>query len=162
GLGAAGGVGGGVQATGQAPSVGTAAGGGIATKTSTLRFYSRDGQVSESGFLEDVHIISYARTNSLIVAAPEKTMQVGAKMSDSLDTVTSVASYIKVSPLKNADAVLTGLLLQQIFTGQSRTGLTPAATAGGIGLGGTAAAGQARPLITLTGDVSPGATLLDL
>jgi type II secretory pathway component GspD/PulD (secretin) len=156
------------------PSVGTASGGGISTKTNALRFFStRDNQVVETGFLEDVHIVPNARTNALLVTAKPDTMRLIEKLIENLDTVSAARAYINIFTLKTADAVLTAQLLQQLFTGQNRTTATPGGAGGGAGgaggagggLGGAnAAAGQvnARPLLTVTDLVSPGATLIDL
>jgi type II secretory pathway component GspD/PulD (secretin) len=144
--------------------VGSSTGGGLATKTNALRFYSnRDGQVVETGFLEDVHIIPNTRTNALLVAAKPETMKLIEKLIDNLDTVAAARSYINIFTLKNADAMLTALALQQLFTGQSRTTLTPTGNAGAAGTPAAAAGTQgARPLLTVFGDVSPGAQLIDL
>ena len=84
-----GGLGGGGLGGGQggASSVGGTAGGGVVTKTNGIRFFSgRDGQVVEGGVLEDVHLIPNTRTNSIIVAAPTKTMELIEKMIENLDT----------------------------------------------------------------------------
>jgi type II secretion system protein D len=152
------------------PTVGASAGGGVSTKTNALRFFSsRDGQAVESGFLEDVHVIPNVRTNALVVTAPERTMKLIERLIDSLDTVAAAASFINVFQLQRADAALTAQLLAQLFSQQNRTGLTPGAAGGqqlggqfGQQPGGQAQAGQVRPLLTLTGDVSPGATLIGL
>ena len=149
-------------------NAGSSTGGGLSTKTSALRFFSsRDNQVVETGFLEDVHIIPNTRTNALLVAAKPETMKLIEKLIENLDTVAAARSYINIFQLKTADATLTSLMLQQLFTGQNRTTLTPGA--GGGGGGGAAgqatagtAQGAARPLLTVFGDVSPGAQLIDL
>ena len=156
---------GGVNLTPTIANLGSASGGGLATKTSALRFYStRDGQVVETGFLEDVHIIPNTRTNALLVAAKPETMKLIEKLIENLDTVAAARSYINIFQLKTADATLTSLLLQQLFTGQNRTTLTPGAGGGGAAGQATAgtAQGSARPLLTVFGDVSPGAQLIDL
>lgn len=146
-------------------NAGSSAGGGLSTKTNALRFYSsRDGQVVETGFLEDVHIIPNTRTNALLVAAKPETMKLIEKLIENLDTVAAARSYINIFQLKTADATLTSLMLQQLFTGQNRTTLTPGAGGGGAAGQATAgtAQGAARPLLTVFGDVSPGAQLIDL
>jgi type II secretory pathway component GspD/PulD (secretin) len=171
--GTGGGIGGGVgglqsgfsqlggNTTGQATTVGAAAAGGTSTKTNTLRFFSnRDGAVVESGFLEDTHVISDPRLNALVVAAPAQTMRLIEKLIDNLDSVSSARAFINVFTMQKADATLTALMLQQLFTGTGRTGLTPGTgTTGGAGaLGQT----QARPVLTTTQDITPGAALVDL
>src|SRR5262249_5809390 len=77
-LGALGGAGG-LGAAGGRPAgttTTTGVGGTITTKSTSLRFLStrERGKVFESGPLEDVYIISDARTNSLILLATDKTM----------------------------------------------------------------------------------------
>jgi type II secretory pathway component GspD/PulD (secretin) len=158
-------AGGTVSTTAVVPTVGTSAGGGLSTKTSTLRFYYRDGQVIESGYLADVHIIPNNRTNALLVTAPSETIKLIDKLIENLDVVAAASSYVNIYPLRKADATLTAILLGQMFTGANRTSLTPTGTGGTGGTtGGTlGAAGTTgiRPLLTL-GNPADGATLIDL
>jgi len=157
---------GGVNLSPTIAQVGSSTGGGLATKSSALRFFSaRDGQVVETGFLEDVHIIPNTRTNALLVAAKPETMKLIEKLIDNLDTVAAARSYINIFQMKKADAALTALMIQQLFSGSNRTTLTPGGGAQGQGLNqGAQGANQtaARPLLTVFGDVSPGASLIDL
>ena len=149
--------------TATVPTLGTAASGGLSTKTNTLRFFSaKDGQVVESGLLADVHIVPNNRLNALVVAAPEQTMKLIEKLIENMDTVAAAASYVNVFFLKNADANNTANLIQQLFTG-SRTATGGAGGAFGGAAAGGAAANQAgtRPLLTVTSP-SDGATLVDL
>jgi type II secretory pathway component GspD/PulD (secretin) len=165
-----GGLGGG--ATGAAPTVGQAAGGGVSTKTTTLKFYTSNGkEVFESGLLADVHIIPNTRLNALVVAAPEPTMKLISKLIDDMDTVAAARAYINIFKLEKADAVLLAQMLTQLFTGTGRTGLTPTGGGafggpggGGLGAAGTSAlATQSRPLLTPPGaEPGIGATLIDL
>ncbi|HXD88517.1 MAG TPA: secretin N-terminal domain-containing protein [Urbifossiella sp.] len=147
-------------------TVGSAASGGLTTKTNALRFYStHDGQVVETGLLEDVHIVPYARTNSLLVAAKPETMKLIEKLLENLDTVAAARAYINIFQLKTADAAITALMLQQLFTGAARTGITPQGGGGGAvapGAAPTSTTTNARPLLTLFDQVSPGAQLIDL
>src|SRR5439155_979273 len=62
-------------AAGAAGATGGVLGGGITTRTTGIKFIQQGGKVYESGLLEDVHILSDARTASLLVSAPEKTMK---------------------------------------------------------------------------------------
>ena len=113
--------------------VGGTSGGGLVTKTNALRFFSnKDGQVVETGFLEDVHIIPNARINALVVAAPTKTMRLIESMIENLDVVAAAQSFVNVFTLKTADATQTAVLLQQLFAGQAgSTGATGGGGAGG-------------------------------
>jgi len=151
------------------PTVGTGVSGGLVTKSNTLRFFSsKDGQFVESGYLADVHLVPNVRLNAIIVTAPEKTMKLIEKLIESLDTVAAAASYVNVFTLTKADATLTANLLRQLFSGQTgAAGGLGAGQAGGLGGAGGLGAGQAgglgtRPLLTLFGDVSPGAALIGL
>lgn len=140
------------------PTLGTGGQGGIHTKTTAIKFYSaRDGKTYETGFLSDVHIVSNARINALIVAAPKETMQVIEKLIENLDTVAAARSYVNVFRLsKGADATLTANLIAQLFTGQGRQ------AAQGIQAPGQNQTPQARPILTLTPNPSDGASLIDL
>lgn len=161
----------------------TGSGGGIATKSNSIRFFSlSDGQMYEAGVLDDVHVMSDARINALIVAAPKETMTLIEKMIESLDTVAAGRSYINVFTLQKADALLTANLIQQLFatsstssstsrlgTNTNQFGSTALGTGGtGSSLSGLTSAGGlssttgSRPLLTLSGSVSDGATLIDL
>jgi type II secretion system protein D len=101
------------------------AGAGAATKTTGLRFFSRDGVV-ESGLLEDIHILSSPRINSLIILAPEKSMKLLWNLIQDLDTPPSLRAELKIFTLKKADANAMGTLLQQLFLGGGAT--TPGPT----------------------------------
>ncbi|QDU23632.1 secretin N-terminal domain-containing protein [Urbifossiella limnaea] len=147
------------------PQVGQTSGGGLSTRSNTLQFVGADGKPVESGFLADVHIIPAARINGIVVTAPDKTIELIDALMTSLDTVAAASSNIKVFTLTKADAVLTGITLQQLFSGTNRTGLTPGGQGGaqgqqqgGLNQGTTAA----RPLLTLGADPGPGASLIDL
>ena len=154
------------------PQVGATAGGGISTRSNTLQLIGANGRVVvgpdgrpvQSGLLADVHIIPASRINGIVVTAPEATIKLIDELIRTLDTVAAASSNIKVYTLTKADAVLTGLTLQQLFSGTNRTALTPGGAAGGqaqqgaLGQGATAA----RPLLTLGSDPGPGASLIDL
>jgi type II secretory pathway component GspD/PulD (secretin) len=159
------------------PTIGTGIGGGLVTKTNAIRFFSAmkrdpksgqlvpDGTMYETGYLEDVHIVSMARVNALIVSAPTDTMRLIEKLIENLDTVAAARSYVNVFKLTKADATLTANLLAQLFTGQGRQA-TAGIGGGGGGLpGGGGALGtqtSVRPLLTISGNPSDGASLIDL
>ncbi|HZY87339.1 MAG TPA: secretin N-terminal domain-containing protein, partial [Gemmataceae bacterium] len=198
GLGAGGGRGFGPGATGiggAGGAPGAVAGGaaiGTTTKTTTLRFVSTrrpgEGPV-ESGFLEDIHITSDPRTNSLIISAPAKTMELLLQLIRDLDVPPQARAEVNVFRLRRADAATTAGMLQQLFLGTtggfpsgSITGTPglggtggagggfpggggggfPGGGGGGLGAGGLAA-GQVRPLqLTLSGVTAEGAVLVEL
>src|SRR5262249_38131974 len=143
------------------------AGGGLVTKTKAIRFFSsRDGKIYETGYLEDVNIVSSARVNALIVSAPEATMRLIEKLIENLDTVSAARSYVNVFQLRRGmDATLTANLIAQLFTGQGRQQTGGIGTTPGIGTGAGGFGAQqtaARPILTLSGDPSAGASLIDL
>jgi type II secretion system protein D len=143
------------------PTIGAGVNGGLSTKSSNIRFYSaKDGKAYETGYLEDVHIVSSARVNALIVSAPTATMSLIEKLIDNLDTVAAARSYVNVFQLrKGMDATLTANLIAQLFTGQGRQ-TTTGIGGGNTGVGGTST--TARPLIVLGGNPADGASLIDL
>jgi type II secretory pathway component GspD/PulD (secretin) len=138
------------------PSIGFGTSGGLATKSNAVRFFSaKDGKVYESGYLEDVHIVSSARINALIVSAPKETMLLIEKLVDNLDTVAAARSYVNVFQLKQGmDATLTANLIAQMFTGQGRQATQ--------NIGNANQQTTARPLLTIGGNPSDGASLIDL
>jgi type II secretory pathway component GspD/PulD (secretin) len=141
------------------PTIGQGTGGGLVTKTSAIRFV-KDGQTYETGYLEDVHIVSSARINALIVSAPTVTMRLIEKLIESLDTVAAARSYVNVFQLhRGSDANLMENLIAQLFTGQGRQATTGI---GGNGTGGLGTTSTVRPLITLTPNPADGASLIDL
>ena len=136
---------------------------GLTTKTTTLRFFNtKDGKAIESGFLEDVHIVSDVRINGLLIAAPEKTMALLEALIKELDTVSAAKAFVNVFPLKKSDAALVETLVRRLFSGSG----TANAAVGGQqqgGIGGQAnTQNLSRPLLTLTGAPAEGATLIDL
>jgi type II secretion system protein D len=142
------------------------------TKSTSLRFISRaDGRAVESGLLEDVHITSDPRTNSLLISAPKDTIQLLLAMIHELDS--SVRAEVKVFELKKADAYSMANMLQQLFLGAGGIGTqrppTLATSTGGGGptgpSGATTPAGTttSRPiLLTLGGEVPGGPPLIEL
>jgi type II secretion system protein D len=156
-----------------AATAATPGGGGLTTKTTSLRFITRPGPggTVEAGVLEDVHITSDLRSNSLIIAAPSKTMDLILALIQRLDVPAAAQANINIFTLHKADAVQTATLLQQLFLGSGTTGAPtgggPAATGGGPtfapAAGGAPVGGMARPIINLAGaEASAGAPLIDL
>jgi type II secretion system protein D len=142
-------------------------GAGTTTKTTGLRFVSTTKGVVESGFLEDVHIIPEVRSNTLLVSAPPKTVELILALVRELDVVAAARAEINIYPLKKADAQQTAALIQQLFLGTtSGTTTTPGQQRPGGPLNQAAntatQTGTQRPLLSLTGQPSDGATLIDL
>lgn len=145
---------------------------GVATKSTSLRFFSgRPGMPPiDAGVLEDVHVTSDIRTNSLIIAATPRTMDLILALVRELDAPAAAQSTINVFTLRKADAVQTATLLQQLFLG-STTGIGTGAGAGVAGglaqgfapqAGAAPAGGLARPILNLGGETTPGQALIDL
>jgi type II secretory pathway component GspD/PulD (secretin) len=136
---------------------------GTVTKTSTLRLIvGKKGQplgTIEAGVLEDVRINYDARTNRLIVIAPEKTMPLIEALVAELDVVPMARSEINVFHLRRTDAETMASMLQQLFLGGGTTGAFPRPTAVAPGSTGTTAGGvPAAPAATgFTG--GPGAAV---
>ncbi|HEV3146554.1 MAG TPA: secretin N-terminal domain-containing protein, partial [Gemmataceae bacterium] len=145
---------------------------GITSATTSLRFFSTDPNkpIVETGYLEDVHITSDPPSNSLIISAPPKTMELIRSLIRELDVVSAAQARVNVFHLTKADATLMSNMLRQLFTGSTTTGGGgpggfPGPTGGPGGVPGgttTSATGTTRPLLTATGDVQPGATLIEL
>ncbi len=135
---------------------------GVTMKTTALKFDSARG-VFESGLLEDVHITPDVRINAIIVTAPEKTMKLVEALVNELDGVAAAKSYVNVFQLKKADATQVQNLLVTLFSRQTGAGAGGLGGGGGLGGIGTGTAqGATRPLLTLTGTPSDGASLIDL
>jgi type II secretion system protein D len=137
---------------------------GSATKAYTLKFVSRLGTAA-TGILEDIHLTSDPRTNSLIVSAPEKTMELLLRLIVELDQPPSAKAVIKVYTLKKGDATTMATMLQQLFLGTTTGGAGggPAAPAGGFPGPAGATSTTARPLqFSLNGVTPEGTPLIDV
>lgn len=142
------------------------AGNTLRTKSTVVRFVS-DRKTIGDVRLEDISITSDIRTNSLIISAPEKSMELVLALIHALDVVPAARAEIKVFPLKNADPVAIANMLQQLFLGTGAAGRpgapgTPGAGAlPGVGAPGTVS--QLRPLtLTVEGKTPEGAPLIEL
>ncbi len=135
------------------------------TKDIKLRWFlpQKDGKPIESGILEDIRIAPDARTNSLVVSAPAKTMPILLALINDLDTQPKATSHITIFNLRTIDALQTATMLQQLFVGTGGAGAAGAlGGAGGLG-GGVGAAGATRPLtMTISGTAPDGAPIIDL
>lgn len=145
-----------------------------ATKSTTLRFISSRLKAEvESGLLDDIKLTSDPRTNSLIISAPARTMELIGALILELDVPASARATIKVFNLKKADAVQMAITLQQLFLGTS-TGATATTLPGGGGGGAFGGAGGAnlatfggqtgfpRAIFNISGVPSEGAPLVPL
>ena len=153
---------------------------GATTKSTTLRIVlptPSGPRVVEAGMLEDIHINSFPRLNSLIVAAPERSMELLFTLAHELDTLPSLRAELKVFALRKADASATAILIQQLFLGVGGVagpttvtpgggpgGPTPPGAAPGGGPAGTPSGGTPRQMTPLVvpGTSPEGAPLIEL
>lgn len=94
-----------------------------AAKSVVLQFLTADGvsqQRVRSGILSDIRASADARTNSLVVTAPEQSMMLMAELIRQLDTPTALVAEIKVFTLANADATAMARLLETLFSSPSQ------------------------------------------
>src|SRR5207237_738722 len=79
---------------------------GVTTKTTSLRFFAQPGLggVVEAGVLEDVHLTADLRSNSIIVSAPTRTMDLIVKLIERLDMPAAAQAAVNIFTLKKADA----------------------------------------------------------
>jgi type II secretion system protein D len=161
---------------------------GTTTKTVSLRFINpHPGQPNvESGFLEDIHITADIRTNSVIVSAPAKSMDLLSALIRELDVVPANRAEVNIVPLRKSDATTISNMLQQLFLGTGGLGGGARPTTGGptafgapgggplgggglpttptaAGLGTTAAGGLPRQVFMIPGaGVAEGASLVQV
>jgi type II secretory pathway component GspD/PulD (secretin) len=129
----------------------TATTGGTSTKATTLRFLSgRPGVTGpvQSGLLDDIHVISEARLNALLLLAPPETMNLLLALIRDLDVPPPNLADIKVFTLRKADAAATANSLQQLFLGTAGTTGTGGAPGGAPGGGPTAAPTAVLPTVS--------------
>jgi len=94
-----------------------------AAKSVVLQFLTSDGTTERrvrSGILEDIRVTSDARSNSLVVTAPEQSMRLMTELIRQLDQPTSMVAEIKVFTLTNADATAMARLLESLFDPRSQ------------------------------------------
>lgn len=122
---------------------------------STILQFLEAGETQEnaarSGILSDIRITADLRTNSLVVTAPQESMELLARLIERLDKPAAMVSEIKVFSLRNGDATATSQLLERLFSPQ-QTGQR-----GGQGAGGQLAAG-----IQIAGAEDASSTLIPL
>lgn len=108
------------------------AGGGIGqsqqlreAKSAILQFLTEDHgkqRVVRSGILADIRITADARTNSLVVTAPEQSMELMGELIKRFDRPAMAISVIKHFSLANADATSVSTLLQELLVQQAQQG----------------------------------------
>lgn len=69
----------------------------------------------QSGILADIRITPDMRTNSIVVTAPEQSMELVAKLIKRFDTPSRTVAEIKVFPMEKGDAQSTVTLLNGLF-----------------------------------------------
>ena len=143
---------------------------GPVSKSSALKFFTTDPlgrqETFKSAILEDVRIYPDIRTNSLVIAAPSKTMLLILALIRDLDRPPTAQSEVNIFTLKKSDAATVATQLQQLFLGvgnqqqQQQPGLQ--GQQGFQQQPGTTQ-GQLRPLQpAVSGDLQPGAPLIDV
>ena len=129
-------------------------------KSTILEFLDKDGtegRAVRSGILSDIRMTADLRTNSIVVTAPEDSMEFVAMLIKRLDRPSPMMAEIKVFKLKNADATSVQTLLERLF-GIQRTGQQ-----GGQGAQGGQQAGQgAVPGLLLAGSEDSSSMLIPL
>ena len=138
----------------------------MTTKTTSLRFFARPGPggVDRSRRARGRPHHADLRSNSLIIAAPARTMDLILALIKQLDVPAAAQAEINIFTLKKADAVQTATLLQQLFLGggAARPGARPPGAGRSHRPAAPAPPGGGRPPITLAGQPAEGATLIDL
>lgn len=108
------------------------------SKSMALEFLTTTGGVRDlirSGILADVRVNADARSNSLLISAPETSMSLMLALVEALDQSPSAVSEIKVFTLRNADAQQSVTMLEAMFTSsttnqQNQLGVQLAGTEG--------------------------------
>jgi type II secretion system protein D len=144
---------------------GTAAGANQrSVKVAALRFIAardKNGRSVESDVLDDIRITSDTRTNSLLITAPEKTMEFILAVIKELDVQPLAKSEVNVFKLRKADAAQLALTLQTLFTGSGTKVAATAAAPTGFGAAG-ATTTKAPLIITLGGTANDQAPIIDV
>lgn len=114
-----------------------------------------NGETIRSGILFDVRINADSTSNSLVVTAPQESMDLIAALIDQLDRIPEAETQIKVFQIVNGDAETIFTMLQTLFQSQGQQGQL-----GGQfgGFGGT----QSTTLPLQTASAGPGATITGL
>lgn len=95
-----------------------------AARSAVLQFLATDGRserLLKSGLLSDIRITADARTNSLIITAPEESLPLIEALIEQLDRSSNAIAEIKVFQLSNSDARSMSTLLTELFTGDQQS-----------------------------------------
>lgn len=93
------------------------------------------GKLLQSGILADAQVTADTNTNSLVVRAPSKSMELIAALIDQLDKLPDASAQVKVFTIVNGNATSLATMLQTLF-GQAATA--------GQGAGGGLFGGQTQ------------------
>jgi general secretion pathway protein D len=96
-----------------------------------MRIDQAGGKLLRSGILADVQVTADTNTNSLIVRAPSKSMELIKALIEQLDKLPEMSSQVKVFEIMNGNANSLTTMLQQLF-GQTTTGQGNQNTLGGL------------------------------
>ncbi len=127
-------------------------------KSAILKFRDEEGEGGRelrSGILADIRMTPDFRTNSIMVTAPEESMDLVAALIKKLDTPPANVAEIKIFKLLNSDATAMRTMLEGLF-GIQRTG--QAGQQGGAG-GGAAGAQPGVPGL-LVADAEDSSSML--
>jgi len=94
-------------------------------KSTILKFLDLEGDQQRelrSGILADIRMTADLRTNTVVVTAPEESMELVAAMIKHLDRPAATTAEIKVFKVKNGDATAMQALLERLFGIQQRAG----------------------------------------
>lgn len=126
-------------------------------KSMILQFLDeQDGheQMLQSGILADIRITADLRTNSIVVTAPEQSLELVGRLIKQFDQPSKNIAEIKVLPMSNGDAQSTVTLLNGLF------GVQPTQRTGQGGQGGQF--GQNFPGLQVAGADDASSTLIPL
>lgn len=126
-------------------------------KSMILQFLDeQDGheQMLQSGILADIRITADLRTNSIVVTAPEQSLELVGRLIKQFDQPSKNIAEIKVLPMSNGDAQSTVTLLNGLF------GVQQTQRAGQGGQGGQF--GQGFPGLQVAGADDASSTLIPL
>ena len=94
-------------------------------KSVILEFLAVDGEAQRfvrSGILFDIRVTADPRINSLVVIAPQQSMELMAELIRQLDQQTTSVADIKFFSLTNADATASAQLLEKLFAVEDQQG----------------------------------------
>ncbi|WP_310820344.1 secretin N-terminal domain-containing protein [Stratiformator vulcanicus] len=117
-------------------------------RATVLEFLSQDGEsgrLVRSGILADIRITADPRTNSLLVTAPENSLDLIGAIIRQLDRPSEMVAEIKVFTLVNSDAAAMSELLLDLFNAETQAG----SQQGGLGVQVAGASDAGSGLIPL-------------